>query len=224
MYLSTHTCTRAGELAGRQRETEGEADSPLRGEPNAGIDSRTPRSWLSRRQMVNQMSHPGAPVVEILRIISVELHSKSYDVPLLPFLFHIKETGIERFCLLTKSIPQIAVESGFWSQCPTNQCLLAYPVVKSYRYFSVSKRSLMWPLHNSKQVAGSEGIAEPPCVSPNGLEPKGFGTGQKGSVRKSRLSAMVWYQDLFTFFSEFLFMWVIANDTHLRSYNGNKRF
>ena len=50
----------------REREAEGESGSLQSREPNAGLDPRTLGSWdhdLSRRQMLNWLSHPGAQIV-----------------------------------------------------------------------------------------------------------------------------------------------------------------
>ena len=44
-------------------EGEGEVDSPLSKEPNAGLDPGHQDHDLSWRQMLNQLSHPGAPIL-----------------------------------------------------------------------------------------------------------------------------------------------------------------
>ena len=48
---------------GQGAEGEGEANSLLSGEPNVGLHPRTPDHDLSRRQMLNRLSHPGAPKI-----------------------------------------------------------------------------------------------------------------------------------------------------------------
>ena len=45
---------------------EGKADSPLHREPNVGLNPGIEDHDLSRRQMINQLSHPGAPTFKSL--------------------------------------------------------------------------------------------------------------------------------------------------------------
>ena len=47
----------------REKEAgEGEVDSPLSREPDAGLDPRTLRSWSELKETLNQLSHPGAHI------------------------------------------------------------------------------------------------------------------------------------------------------------------
>ena len=58
----------------QKEQAEGEADSPLSREPDAGIDGLIPGPWdhdLSWRQMLNRLSHPGALIFKSFRPIEI---------------------------------------------------------------------------------------------------------------------------------------------------------
>ena len=61
---------------GRGRKREFQADSELNMEPDSGLNPMTPKSWpeLKSSQMLNQVSHAGAPIYSFIKYLSVQIY------------------------------------------------------------------------------------------------------------------------------------------------------